>query len=198
MKKWCVLEASWHRFFMDFELQNRSKLVPKCPRNRCQDASHFWSLFWLNFVPFLLPTSIAENRKIIEKPLVFVGFREKMLFEVSVNFSSIFLPTWLHLGNKNPLKIHPKSNQNLSKCEVQDGMPLGLDFLPILLGFATHLGSQNSPGAHQNRIKIELQLPPGFGGVLGASWSEKPSQHKSANLRSPRNPAPSPPAPPLV
>ena len=106
----------------------------------------------------------------------FIGFREKWPFEVSVDFSSIFMPTWLHFGSENPSKIDQKSKKNRSKSEVQDGMPLGVDFPPILLGLGRQLGSQNSPGAHQNRIKIELQLPPGFGGVLDASWNEKTSQ----------------------
>ena len=142
-------------------------------KNRCQDALHFCLNFSLIYVRFLLPTSIAENLKIIEKPLVFIGSPEKWPFEVSVDFGSIFMPTWLHFGNKNPSKIYQKSKKNLSKSEVQDGMPLGFDFPPILLGLGRQLGSQNSPGAHQNRIKIELQLQPGFGSVLGTSWNEK-------------------------
>ena len=121
----------------------------------------------------MLPTSVAENQKNIEKPLVLKVFRENWTVEVSIDFSMILMPSWLHFGGQHPSKIHPKSNKNRSKSEVQDGMPLGLDFLRILPRFGTQLGSQNSPRAHQNRIKIELQLQPGFGSVLGASWSEK-------------------------
>ena len=55
---------------------------------------------------------------------------------------------------------------------------MGCLLASIFFGFCSALGgtqldSQNSPGAHQNRIKIELQLQPGFGSVLGTSWSEK-------------------------
>ena len=54
---------------------------------------------------------------------------------------------------------------------------MGCLLASIFFGFCSALGpnlaSQNSPGAHQNRIKIELQLQTGFGSVLGASWNEK-------------------------
>ena len=61
-------------------------------------------------------------------------------------------------------------------------MPLGLDFPPILLGLGNQLGSQNSPGTFQNRIKIELQLQHRFGSVLEASWVEKPQKKPGVNI----------------
>ena len=61
-------------------------------------------------------------------------------------------------------------------------MPLGLDFPPILLGLGSQVGSKNSPGALQNRIKIEPQLQHRFGSVLGASWVEKPQKKTVFNI----------------
>ena len=80
------------------------------------------------------------------------------------------MPSWLHFGGQHPSKIHPKSNKHRSKSEVQDGMPLGLNFLRILLRFGTQLGfpklARSPPKSHQNRASTSTWFWKRFGSVL--------------------------------
>ena len=73
--------------------------------------------------------------------------------------------------------MEPKSIQNRSKSEVQDGMPLGIDFLWISMGLGSQLGRENRPKIDQKSIPKGIRKMIGkngpLGSVLEASWGSK-------------------------
>ena len=58
----------------------------------------------------------------------------------------IFQVFGVEVSTKNPLK-------NQSKIEAQDGLPLGIDFWWILVGFGNQFGVENRATSDQKSIK---------------------------------------------
>ena len=57
--------------------------------------------------------------------------------------ASIFHRFWWILGAKLGGKFEPKSIKNRLKIEIQDRLPLGIDFSSILVGFGRQVGTEN-------------------------------------------------------
>ena len=52
---------------------------------------------------------------------------------------------------------HQNSIKNQSKIEAQDGSPLGIDFLWILVGFGSQVGVENRAKSDQKSIKKRIE-----------------------------------------
>ena len=82
---------------------------------------------------------------------------QKMKAKMGCLLASIFGGFWLVWGGKLGGKIEPRSIKNRSKIEAQDGLPLGIDFWWILVGFGKQVGLENRTKSEKKSIEKRIE-----------------------------------------
>ena len=122
--------------------------------------------FFIEFSSILQAFEPSKSWFFLRKNKVF--FFKKWLFKVSIDFSSILLPTCLHFPFQNPSKFHQKS----ILAGIDFLIDFCSDFFSIFARFWSptwiHVGLKNRSGANQNAFQVGLEShkppwpPPGL------------------------------------
>ena len=136
-----------------------TKILQKAVPRGIPSWPSLFTWFFIEFSSILQPFEPSKSLFFLRKNKVFF---KKLPFEVSIDFSSILVPTCLHFPFQNPSKSHQKS----ILAGIDFLIDFCIDFFSIFARFWSptwsHVGFKNRSGANQNASQdgLESHKPP--------------------------------------
>ena len=140
-------------------LAKPTKILQKSMLRGIPSWPSLFTWFFIQFSLILQPFEPSKSCFFLKEKQ---GFFKKWPFEVSIDFSSILLPTCFHFPFQNPSKSHQKS--------ILAGIDFLIDFCIVFFSIWarfwnptwSHVGFKNRSGANQNASQdgLESHKPP--------------------------------------